>query len=57
MKRVTGLVKCVSVIVMSEECYVFGHWLIDDNDTCVKCKQEIDLENDSYVRITFTRKK
>jgi len=33
------------------ECDVFGHWLIDDNDVCVKCNQKIDIENEGYVRI------
>ena len=34
-----------------KECEMFGHWLLDDSDTCVKCNQELDLENDGYVRL------
>jgi len=37
----------------SKECEMFGHWLVDDNDVCVKCEQELDSENDGYVRITI----
>ncbi len=33
------------------ECETFGHWLVDDNDVCVKCDNKIDLENDGYVRL------
>ncbi len=35
------------------ECNLFGHWLVDDSDVCVKCNQELDLENDGYVRVTI----
>jgi len=34
---------------------MFGHWLVDDNDVCVKCDQEIDLENEGYVRIEIAK--
>jgi len=34
----------------TKECEIFGHWLLD-NDVCVKCEKELDLENDGYVRI------
>ena len=34
----------------SKECEMFGHWILDNN-ICVKCNQEVDLENEGYVRI------
>jgi len=38
-----------------QECEMFGHWLVDESDVCVKCNQEIDLENDGYMRIEIAK--
>lgn len=44
------------IIMKNEECNLFGHWLVDDSDVCVKCNNKIDLENDSYERIEIVIK-